>query len=98
MAQIGKPPLFEIAEAVKDIKKDLHNVTTGIRKPVILTESASEHRIRNHADFLESRISDFPPNIQQRILQKLEFFIDDQEREIREKARNDETVPDENPS
>lgn len=99
MAQIGKPPLFEIAEAVKDIKKDLHNVTTGIRKPVILTESASEHRIRNHTDFLESRISEFPPNIQQRILQKLEFFIDDQEREIREKARNDEeTTSDENSS
>ncbi len=98
MAQIGKPPLFEIAEAVKDIKKDLHNVTTGIRKPVILTESASEHRIRNHTDFLESRISEFPPNIQQKILQKLEFFIDEQKREIREKTQNDETVPDENQS
>lgn len=98
MAQIGKPPLFEIAEAVKDIKKDLHNITTGIRKPVILTESASEHRIRNHTDYLESRISQLPHNIQQRILQKLEFFIDDQEREIRKKTQNDETVPDENPS
>ncbi len=98
MAQIGKPPLFEIAEAVKDIKKDLHNITTGIRKPVILTESASEHRIRNHTDYLESRISEFPPNMQQGILQKLEFFIDDQEREIREKAPNDETVPGKNSS
>ena len=96
LATIGKSPLYEIAEAVKDIKKDLHNVTTGIRKPVILTESASEHRIRNHTDFLESRISEFPPNIQAKILQKLELFIDEQNREIREKAQNDETATDEN--
>ena len=90
LATIGKSPLYEIAEAVKDIKKGIHNVTTGIRKPVILTESASKHRIRNHTDFLESRISELPPNIQERILQKLEFFIDEQNREIREKAQNDE--------
>ncbi len=99
LATIGKSPLYEIAEAVKDIKKDLHNVTTGIRKPVILTESVSENSIRIHTDFLESRISNFPPNIQQRILQKLEFFIDEQNREIREKAQNnEETTSDENSS
>lgn len=92
LATIGKTPLYEIAEAVKEIKKDLHNVTTGIRKPVILTESASENSIRNHTDFLESRISEFPPNTQQIILQKLEFFIDEQNREIREKTVNDEEI------
>ena len=92
LATVGKTPLYEIAEAVKEIKKDLHNVTTGIRKPVILTESVSENSIRNHTDFLESRISEFPPNTQQRILQKLEFFIDEQNREIREKTVNDEEI------
>ena len=92
MANIGTPPLYEIAKTIKEIKKDLNDVANGIRKPVILTESVSENSIRNHTDFLQSRISGFPPNTQQRILQKLEFFIDEQNREIREKTVNDEEI------
>ena len=97
-AQIGRPPLFEIAKATKEIQKNLRHLTTGFHKPVILTEPLIEHRIRNYTDFLENRISQLPHNIQERILQKVEFLIDEQEREIREKAQNEETTTDENSS
>lgn len=89
-SQLGTPPLYEIAKTTKKLQEDINRIATGSRKPVILTERLSEHRIRNYTDFLESRISQFPPNIQERVLQKLEFFIDEQDREIREKAENDE--------
>ena len=97
-SRIGKPPLFEIAEATKRLQQDLNRIATGSRKPVILTESLFEHRIQNHTDFLETRISQFPRNIQDKILQKVDFFIDEQEREIREKIQKNETETDANSS
>ena len=97
-AHIDRPPLFEIAEATKKLQEDVNSIATGSRKPVILTEPVFEHRIRNHTDFLEKRISQYPRNIQSKILQKVDFLIQDQDREIREKSQNDETETDANSS
>ena len=97
-ARVGKPPLFEIAEATKKLQADVNSIVIGSRKPVILTEPLSEHSMRNHANFLEKRISQFPHNIQSKILQKIDFFIQDQDREIREKSQDDETETDANAS
>ncbi len=98
LARIGTPPLFEIAEATKKLQKDLNRVATGARKPIVLTEPLFEHRIRNRADFLESRIGQFPRTIQDKILQKIDFLIQEQEREIREKAQENGTEADTNSS
>ena len=97
-SHIGRSPLFEIAEATKKLQKDVNSIATGARKPVILTEPVFEHRIRRHTDFLESRISQYPRPIQEKILQKVDFLIQDQDREIREKPQNDETETDANAS
>ena len=97
-ARVGKPPLFEIAEATQKLHEDVNSIATGSRKPVILTEPVFEHRIRRHTDFLESRISQYPHNIQSKILQKVDFLIQDQDREIRQKSQNDETETDANSS
>ena len=97
-ARVGKPPLFEITEATQKLQKDVNSIATGSRKPVILTEPLIEHSIRNHTDFLEKRISQYPPNIQSKILQKVDFLIQDQDREIREKSLNEETTTDANAS
>ncbi|MCY3743840.1 MAG: hypothetical protein OXH00_22735 [Candidatus Poribacteria bacterium] len=97
-SHIGRPPLFEIAEATKKLQEDVNSIATGTRKPVILTEPVFEHRIRRHTDFLESRISQYPRNIQEKILQKVDFLIQDQDREIREKSQKDETETDANAS
>ena len=97
-ARVGKPPLFEIAEATKKLQEDVNNIATGSRKPVILTEPVFDHRIRRHTDFLEKRISQYPPNIQSKILQKVDFLIQDQDREIHEKSLNEETETDANSS
>ena len=93
-SHIDRPPLFEIAEATKKLQEDVNSIATGSRKPVILTEPVFEHRIRRHTDFLESRISQYPRNIQDKILQKVDFLIQDQDREIRQKSQNDETETD----
>jgi hypothetical protein len=98
LAHIDRPPLFEIAEATKKLQEDVNSIATGSRKPVILTEPVFEHRTRNHTNFLEKRISQFPRNIQSKILQKVDFLIQDQDREIREKSQNDETETDANSS
>lgn len=95
-ARVGKPPLFEIAEATQKLQEDVNSIATGSRKPVILTEPVFEHRIRRHTDFLEKRISQYPRNIQSKILQKVDFLIQDQDREMREKSQNDETETDAN--
>ena len=97
-SRIGTPPLFEIAEAIKKLQKDLNRIATGARKPIVLTEPLFEHRIRNRTDFLESRIGQFPRNIQDKILQKIDFLIEEQEREIREKAQKSGTETDTNSS
>ena len=97
-SHIGRPPLFEIAEATKKLQQDVNSIATGSRKPVILTEPVFENRIRRHTDFLEKRISQYPRNIQEKILQKVDFLIQDQDREIRKKSPNDETETDVNAS
>ena len=97
-SHIGRPPLFEIAEATKKLQEDVNSIATGARKPVILTEPVFEHRIRRHTNFLESRISQYPRNIQEKILQKVDCLIQNQDREIREKPPNDETETDANAS
>ena len=97
-SHIGRPPLFEIAEATKKLQEDVNSIATGSRKPVILTEPVFEHNMRSHANYLESRISQYPRNIQSKILQKVDFLIQDQDREIREKSQNEETETDANPS
>lgn len=97
-SRIGTPPLFEIAEATKKLQKDLNRIATGARKPIILTEPLFEHRIRNRTNFLESQIDQFPRNIQDKILQKIDFLIQEQEREIREKAQKSETETNTNSS
>ena len=97
-SHIGRPPLFEIAEATKKLQEDVNNIATGSRKPVILTEPVFKHNMHNHANFLAKRISQYPPNIQSKILQKVDFLIQDQDREMREKSPNEETETDANAS
>lgn len=92
LATVGKPPLFEIATAIKEIQKDLRHITTGFRKPVILTEPFSEHRLRRYADILEVRIDQFPNEIRQEILQELNAIVSKREQEVREKERNEKST------
>ena len=53
LATVGRSPLFEIAEATKDIQRDLRHITTGVYKPIILTEPLSEHRLQEACRFSE---------------------------------------------
>lgn len=96
LATIGRPPLFEIAESTKTMKEELRNLTTGFHKPTILTESASEHRTRQRANALESRIEQLPNEVQEEILQEFDVAVTKREREAREKEHNVETTSDEN--
>ena len=94
LATVGKPPLFEIATATKDIQRDLRHITTGFRKPVILTEPFSEHQLRRYANILEVRIDQLPSEIQQEILQELNTIVSKREQEVQEKEKNGETETD----
>lgn len=84
-SQFGTPPLYEIAKATKDIQKDLHHIATGSRKPIVLTESLSEHRLGRSIDSLESRIEQLPKEVQQEILQEVNVLVSKREEKIREK-------------
>ena len=92
LAAVGRSPLFEIAKATKEIQKDLRHVTTGFRKPVILTEPFSEHQLRKHADILGVRVDQFPSEIQQEILQELNAIVSKREQETQKKEQNDKTT------
>lgn len=98
LATIGRPPLFEIAEATKTMKEEFQHFTTGFRKPVILTESASEHRLKQRADALESRIGQLPDEVQEEILQELAVVVTKREKEEQEKEQNGGTTSNENSS
>lgn len=98
MAQIGEPPLFEIAKATKNMQRDIRNIATGIYKPIILTETEAEHRIRQRANYLESRIKQLPNEVQEEILQEFAIAVTKRERQAREKEQNVETTSDENSS
>lgn len=97
-SRIGKAPLFEIAEATKDIKTDLHYLTTGIHKPVILTKPLSDHRLVEYATPLISRMVRFPNEIQQEILQEMEIVISKREQEVHEKEQNEKQPTDQDSS
>lgn len=98
MAHIDRPPLFEIAKATKDMQRDIRNIATGIYKPIILTETEAEHRMRQRANALESRIAQLPNEIQEEILQEFAVVVTKREKEAREKEQNGETTSDENSS
>ena len=98
LATIDRPPLFEIAKATKEIQKDLNHITTGFRKPVILTEPLSDHRRRQFANSLESRIEELPEEIQEEILQELDTVIRKREQETLVKEGNEKIETDANSS
>ena len=93
-SQIDRPPLFEIAKVTKEIQKDLRHITTGFRKPIILTESLTEHRLGQSTRSLEIRISQLPIEIRQEILQEVDVVISRREQEIREKEQREQTAKD----
>ena len=98
LATVGRSPLFEIAKATKEIQKDVRNVTTGFRKPIILTKPFSEHQLRKDANILEVRIDQFPIEIQQEILQELNAIVSKREREVQEKVESEKVETDTNPA
>lgn len=95
-SQIDKPPLFEIAKATRDIQRDIRNIATGMYKPIILTETVSEHRLRQRVNALESRIEQLPNEVQEEILQELAIVITKREQESQEKEQVEETITVEN--
>ena len=89
-SQIDKPPLFEIAKATRDIQRDIRNIATGMYKPIILTETVSEHRLRQRVNALESRIEQLPNEVQEEILQELAIVITKREQESEETEQVEE--------
>ena len=98
LATVGRSPLFEIAKATKEIQRDLHLITTGSRKPIVLTEPLAEHRLGKHMSVLEIRIDQLPSETQQEILQELDIILSKREQEIQEKERDKKTGTDANSS
>lgn len=92
-SQIDNPPLFEIAKATRDIQRDIRNIATGMHKPIILTETVSEHRLRQRVNALESRIEQLPNEVQEEILQELAIVVTKREQE---KEQSEETITVEN--
>ena len=97
-SRIGGSPLFEIAEATKDIQKDLHYLTTGIHKPIILTKPLSDHHLVEYATPLMRRMVRFSNEIQQEILQEMEVVISKREQEVHKKKQDEEQPTDQNSS
>ena len=85
LATIGKSPLYEIAEATKTMKEELRHFMTGFRKPIILTESTPDHRMRQRANDLESRIEQLSKDVQEEILQELAVVVMKQEQKEEDK-------------
>ena len=98
LATVGRPPLFEIAKATKEIQRDLRHITTGFRKPVILTEPLSKHRLEKHVNALELRIDQFPSEIQQEVLRELNVVISKREQKALEEKQREKTKTDANSS
>lgn len=97
-SRVGTSPLFEIAEATKDIQKDLHYLTTGMHKPIILTKPLSDHHLVEYATPLIRRMVRFPNEIQQEILQEMETVITKREQEDYKKEQDKEQPTDQNSS
>ncbi len=87
-SQIGSPPLYEIAKTIKKIQEDLHHITTGSRKPIILTEPLSEHRRQEFTNSLENRIKHLPKEVQEKILQEVDIVVSKGEQEAYEEYQN----------
>ena len=93
-SHIGRPPLFEIANATKEIQKDIHNIAIGVHIPTILTEEKSEYYRKQRVNFLESQIEQLPKEIQQEILREVDNLVIKRKQEIRENEQSEETVTD----
>ena len=93
-SHIDRPPLFEIANATKEIQKDIHNIAIGVHKPTILTEERSQHYRRQRINHLENQIEQLPKEVQQEILHEVNTLIIKRKQEIREKERHEETTTD----
>ena len=93
-SQIGSPPLYEIAKTTKKIQEDLHRIATGSRKPIVLTQPLSEHRIGKRADSLESRMKQLPKEVQQEILQEVNVLVSKREQEVLKKGQDEKTDAD----
>lgn len=85
-------PLFEITKAIQDVRKVLHNLTTGVSKPTILTEPLSKHLIREYASALEQRLAHLPDEAQQEIVQEVVSLITRKEREVPTEEQNKKTI------
>ena len=83
-SQIGNPPLYEMAKNIKKIQEDLHHITTGSRKPIILTEPLSEHRRQEFTNSLENRIKYLPKETEEEILQEVNIVVSKREQEVYE--------------
>lgn len=90
-SQFGTPPLHAIAKDLKKIQDDLHRITIGSRKPIILTEPLSGHRLGQRANYLEIRIEQLPNEIQEEILQELAVVVEKREQEMLRKEQDEET-------
>lgn len=88
-SQFGTPPLYEMAKNIKKIQEDLHRITTGSRKPIILTESLSEHRRQEFTNSLENRIKHLLKETQEEILQEVNIVVSKREQEVYEKEQNE---------
>lgn len=87
-------PLFEIAKAIQDVRKVLHNLTTGVSKPIILTESLSEYDRRQRTMHLENRIINLSDKARTEILEEIETLIEKKEQETRTEGKNKRTAMD----
>ena len=85
-ATIGGSPPFDIARDVKEIQKDLHNLTTGFSKPIIHTEPLSSFRLGKNLSDLQKKMAPFPRESQIEILREIDIMVKQKEREIREKV------------
>ena len=85
-------PLFEIAKAIQDVKRVLHDLTTGVSKPTILTEPLSKHLIREYASTLEKKLAHLPDEAQQEIVQEVVTLITKKEQEVQTGEANKKTI------
>lgn len=83
-SRIGKPPLFEIAEATRSMKKDLGSLAGSFYRFVMFREPLGEHPLRKLTSSLESQIRQLPKEIQHEILEEVEFVVTKRVKEARE--------------
>ena len=84
-------PLFEIAKAIQDVKEVLSAFTT---KPIVLTESLSEHDRRRRTVHLEDRIINLSGKARTEIIEEIETLITKKEQEVRTERQSQKTAMD----